>query len=106
MALVVTSEAQEDIRDTARWYSRQRRGLGRRFTTAVRAGFHAIGMLPQGYGVANPPIPGREVRRFNLPSFPDAIYYEVRGLDQFVLAIIHTSMQPGSWHARLPGDPP
>jgi hypothetical protein len=74
---------------------------------AVDAAAAIIEQSPRAFVLARPPVPGREVRRFNVKRFPYAIIYEVNGDDITVLAVTHHRRQPGGWHSRLPSsDPP
>ncbi len=90
----VRPEAQNDIREAARWYEDREAGLGLRFLYEVRASLERI--------EANPihPIVEEDLRRALLHKFPYSIYF-VNELDGIaVIAVLHQHRRPGAWTSR------
>ena len=106
MSIRQLPEVTQDVEAAAAWYDQQRSGLGEDFLDAITEAQAVIDQSPRAFGQARPPIPNREVRRYNVPTFPYAIIYEVNGDDVVIIHVVHARRQPGGWHARLPGDPP
>jgi hypothetical protein len=48
---IILPLAKEDIRETALWYNKRQKGLGKRFTTEVREKVHFIRQNPKAYNV-------------------------------------------------------
>jgi plasmid stabilization system protein ParE len=102
MALRILQEAEDDVAGAAQWHERQRPGLGDDFLAAVADGLEAIERTPQGFSLATPALPGREVRRHVLSRFPYSVFYEVCPDEVVVLAVVHAKRRPGLWQARQP----
>ena len=55
--LLLRGRAKADIRRAAKWYERQRKGLGRDFVAEVDAALGLIGANPEQYEVVHREIP-------------------------------------------------
>ena len=89
--------ASQELEAAIRWYEQRREGLGAELYDAIVAGLELIGTHPE-VGTARPgPLPTRQLV---LQRFPYKIVYRVRADDLFVVAIAHTSRQPGYWKDR------
>jgi plasmid stabilization system protein ParE len=90
--------ARDELRAGARWYEREREGLGEEFLAAVEQLVERVarGELP---GLA-----AREesssVRNVLLRRFPYAVYYEIRAEELLVWAVAHGRRRPGYWRTR------
>ncbi len=99
---ILHPEAKADIFSAARWYETRRKGLGRQFSSEVRAKIHFIRAFLKGsairYGI---------VRTTLLESFPFLIHYFIDESTKTVViaAVLHTSRDPNEWEAgRQPED--
>ena len=70
MSLRSLPGADDDVKDAARWYNRQRRGLGLAFTRAVAAAYRTIGRQPRSFPPSPVAVPNHEVRRFVMQGYP------------------------------------
>jgi len=94
------SEVEAEVRAAALWYEEQQPGMADRF---LDAGLDAQFEIEK-YPLRFPPPTGvrknRPVRRRLLDGFPYTMIYELRDNELLVLAIAHTSRQPGYWINR------
>jgi plasmid stabilization system protein ParE len=93
--LVVRRQAKADIRQAARWYERQRVGLGRTFVGQIDALFDRIRLNPMQYQVVY-----REVRRAIPRQFPYGVFYRIDGLEAVVFAVVDLHRDPSIWQDR------
>jgi hypothetical protein len=84
-----------DLRLAARWYDRQRRGLGVELVLAVDDAIHKIVEAPLRW----PVFAG--ARRYILGRFPFSVIYRVVDERIQVVAIAHHSRRPAYWGRRL-----
>lgn len=89
--------AKADIQDTARWYEKQQKGLGKRFINQVREKIRLIEKFPKSARLRND-----RLRTAILETFPFMIHYH---LDEdkknvIIFAILHTSRNPKIWEKR------
>ena len=87
--------AQAEFDDAADWYERRRTDRGAAFTAAVRQAMAGIAATPN----AHPEVYGG-VRETAVPGFPYAVYYRIEPGRVTVLAVFHTSRDPGVWQSR------
>jgi plasmid stabilization system protein ParE len=94
-------EAAEELDMAAAWYEARRRNLGVDFMTAVREALQRIAATPRTWPLVRD-VPERlNVRRFLLRRFPYSIVFIEPDEEIRVLAIAHTSREPGFWRHRL-----
>ena len=89
-------DAQTEYDDAADWYESRRSGLGLRFVEAVEQVLKAISGQPDRWPEA---MVG--VREAPVQKWPYCIYYEVHSDHVMVLAVFHTSRNPGVWQSRV-----
>ncbi|MBI2894035.1 MAG: type II toxin-antitoxin system RelE/ParE family toxin [Deltaproteobacteria bacterium] len=70
------------------------------FAAAVQAAIERIVRFPRAYA-RWPGVENAEVRRCVLRRFPFVIVYAIESDEIVVLAIAHTSREPGYWARRL-----
>src|SRR5262245_53606089 len=70
--------------------------LGDDFLGAVADGLQRIERTPEGFSLATPALPGREVRRHVLARLPYSVFYEVCPDEVVVLAVVHGRRRPGA----------
>ena len=91
--------AQNELREAARWYEREREGLGEEFLLAVETAIEraARGDLP-GLAASEASQPG--TRRILLQRFPYTVHFDMREGEMFVWAVAHQRRRPGYWRTR------
>jgi toxin ParE1/3/4 len=96
--LTVRRQAKADIREAARWYERQRHGLGRAFLRQIDMLLDRIREDPLQHQVAY-----RGVRRAIPRRFPYGLFYRIDGSAVLVFAVVHLHRDPSTWQDREPG---
>ena len=94
---IILPLAKEDIREAAKWYNKQQKGLGKRFTTEVREKVHFIRQNPKASNVRY-----SKVRTAVLNVFPFMIHYTIDEKNKTIIvsAVLHTSRNPELWKNR------
>ena len=95
--LTIRREAKADIRAAARWYERERPGLGRAFAQQIDALLDGVRENPRQYQVLY-----REVRRAIPRRFPYGVFYRIDGPVVLVFAVVHLHREPSTWQDREP----
>ena len=93
--LVVRRQAKADIRGAARWYERQRIGLGTTFVQQIDALVDLIRLNPMQYQIVY-----REVRRAIPRRFPYGVFYRIEGSEILVFAVVDLHRDPSIWQDR------
>ena len=96
--LTVRRQAKADIREAARWYERQRLGLGRAFLQQIDMLLDRIREDPLQHQVVY-----RGVRRAIPRRFPYGLFYRIDGSAVLVFAVVHLHRDPSTWQDREPG---
>lgn len=87
-----------EVEGTARWYERERAGLGDEFVVALD---DVLARLERGE-IATSPVPeDPRARRVFLQRFPHAVVFVDSGEECFVLAVAHLRRSPGYWVERM-----
>lgn len=88
-------EAEEELRDAARFYEAEQQGLGRALIQEVRRACKFIAEHPLAARI------GRgEVRVRTIARFPYRIYYRTQADAVLIIAIGHRRRRPGFWRSR------
>ena len=90
--LLLRGRAKADIRRAAKWYERQRKGLGRDFVAEVDAALGLIEANPEQYEVVH-----REIRHAVLRRFPYGVFYRIRSTKISVVAVMHLKRDDIPW---------
>jgi plasmid stabilization system protein ParE len=90
-------EAVEEMDAAAQWYEARRENLGLEFIAEVRQALTSIANLPDTWPIVRAES---RARRFVLRRFPYAIVYIHLEAEIRVLAVAHTSREPGFWRTR------
>ncbi len=100
MILQVHPKAENELRSAARWYEKQRAGLGLEFLATVDAGMARIESSPKSLPRLETWKGDGDIRRLVLPRFPYVIVFEL--IDDLinVWSIGHSSRKPGYWKSR------
>lgn len=95
--VVILPPAVEDIKEAAAWYNEKKKGLGRRFTKAIRDKVLLIRQNPNIY-----PIRYDDVHTAVLDVFPFMVHYSVSDEEEMILisAVFHTSRSTDIWKKR------
>ena len=93
----VRPEAQNDIREAARWHEDREFGLGLRFMREVRTSLEHISDSPLRF-----PIIEENVRRALLHKFPYSIYFVNEPDSVSIIAVLHQHRRPDAWKSRRP----
>jgi plasmid stabilization system protein ParE len=89
--------ADEELIDEVARYELRRDGLGTEFLVAVREAVSQIAENPRAWQASEY---GRDLRRFVMDRFPFTIVYTELADEILILAIAHTSREPGYWRTR------
>ena len=94
---IILPLAKEDIREAAKWYNKQQKGLGKRFTAEVRENVHFIRQNPKASNVRY-----NNIRTAVLNVFPFMIHFTVDEKNKTIIvtAVLHTSRDPEIWEKR------
>jgi len=92
---VIHPEAKQDIKDAAKWYNKQKSGLGKRFTKEVRETVHFIKQNPKAVAIRY-----KGIRTATLNVFPYMIHYSLDDKNQSVviLAVLSMHRNPEIWN--------
>jgi plasmid stabilization system protein ParE len=106
MTFEITDAAREDVAAAIRFYNSKPGRHG----AAVRAEFNraaqAIAANPRMYSPVEDEYPGVEAREFFIDRFNLRVIYIIENDHVQVIAVVHATRREGSWHRRLPTDPP
>jgi len=69
---IILPLAKEDIREAGKWYNKQQKGLGKRFTAEVRENVHFIRQNPKASNIRY-----KNVRTTVLNIFPFMVHYSL-----------------------------
>lgn len=95
------AEAEEEFAAAARWYERERPGLGREFLASVDEAVLEVRERPGSFSLV-PSIPqDLGVRRALVKRFPYAVVFLELADEIRVLAVAHGARRPGYWRDRL-----
>ena len=90
--LVVRSRAKADIRRAAKWYEKQRKGLGIDFVSEVDTAMRRIEANPEQYQMIY-----KELRHAITRRFPYGVFCRIRGTRIVVSAVAHLQRSDVQW---------
>jgi toxin ParE1/3/4 len=88
--------ASHELAESADFYERRSRGLGRRFLDSVERAIEQVLLFPE-----SAPLVGRSVRQKTLAGFPFSLFYLYEKNLVFIVAVAHEKRAPMYWRARL-----
>jgi plasmid stabilization system protein ParE len=88
--------AQNELREAARYYERQRPGLGAEFREEIRSTIERIKKLPDAWHPLS-----QNTRRCQTRRFPYGVIYQVRREEILIVAVAHLHQEPERWKGRL-----
>ena len=106
MTLHVSGAARDEINGIARWYDSQPSQYGSDFLDEVQAALLAIEANPRQYSPAEDGRPGCEDREYYIARFKQRVIFTIQGENVYLLTVVHADRREGSWHRRVPTDPP
>lgn len=89
------TEARKELTDAARWYAARSPSAGREFRKRVENELQRILRDPSALARY-----AGEIRFATVELFPFCIFYVIDDVGVLVLAVAHTSREPGYWRAR------
>ena len=88
--------ARAEFSEAAAWYGAQRQDLGIAFITEIDRCVALAVEQPQLYAVIH-----KGIRRVVVERFPYSVYFRVEARRIVVLAVFHSSRDPGIWKRRV-----
>lgn len=92
LELLVRGRAKADIRRAAKWYERQKEGLGKQFVAEVDAALERIEANPEQYQIVH-----RNIRHAITRDFPYGVFYRIRADKISVFAVVHLRRDDVHW---------
>ena len=92
----ISREAERELHQSIDYYDQRRQGLGERFASAVQSAIAAIQRDPLRH---SPQKDG--TRHYLLRTFPYKIQYLDLPDEIWIVAVAHTSREPGYWQDRF-----
>jgi plasmid stabilization system protein ParE len=89
-------EALNEYEEAARFYAKKQCGLEQRFINSVESVIYKIIEAPLRYKLIE-----QDIHRCLTRVFPYAIFYTVEPEFILILAVTHTSREPGYWRNRV-----
>ncbi|MGH9318463.1 MAG: type II toxin-antitoxin system RelE/ParE family toxin [Vicinamibacteria bacterium] len=90
--LVVRSRAKADIRRAAKWYEKQRKGLGVDFVAEVDTAIRRIEANPEQYQAIY-----KDIRHAITRRFPYGVFYRIRESRIVISAVVHLERSDVHW---------
>lgn len=93
----ILPEAHRDIRESIKWYNKQKDDLGKRFYIAVKSRIASIKENPGHYQIRYRQVHGAPIKKF-----PFSLYYKIDKPKSTIIifAVIHSSRNPEIWKRR------
>ena len=96
----VLAEAEAELLSAMLFYEDRREGLGQDFYDRVSDAVMAIGREPLRFPVYEGKSSSRIFRRAPVERFPYIVVYQVRDDETLIVAVAHSSREPGYWEDR------
>ena len=96
--LVVRSRAKADIRRAAKWYEKQRKGLGEDFVFEVDNAIRRIEANPEQFQIIH-----RDIRHAITRRFPYGVFYRICKTRIVISAVIHLERSDVPWQGKPAG---
>lgn len=100
MTLRVLAEAEAELEEAMLYYEERRTGLGEDFHARVSETMLTISRNPGRFPKYEGKRLSRNFRRALVTGFPYLVVYEFRDEETLVVAVAHTSREPGYWETR------
>jgi plasmid stabilization system protein ParE len=96
LPIILWPEAQQEYDDAVDWYESQRSGRGVLFLERIHDTLDQISANPEWY-----PIVQDDIRRAVVRRYPFIILFRIRPRRIVIVAVFHTSRDPGVWQRRV-----
>ncbi len=90
-AIVITHEAENDIKEAFLWYEGNRKGLGYDFLSQIKVGIQLLERTPYIH-----PVEYKEIRKHFIKRFPYKIIYMIETDRIVIMAVIHNKRNRGT----------
>lgn len=94
--VLISPEAEEDIRSAAAWYESKRKGLGKEFVDRVDKVIERLCQYPEIHAITY-----RDVRQTLVRKFPYTICYVFENETVEIIAVFHAHRDPHVWQSRI-----
>ena len=101
MRVEIDPAAQQEAVDLVSWYERRDRQVAEQLAELFIAAIVQVARQPLTFPLMEGAEHLRNVRRVRLRGFPIVVIFQVRDDEAYVIAVAHTSRQPGYWTSRL-----
>lgn len=101
MTFEVTDAARRDLARAVRFYNARPGRYGAALRTEFERAARAIATDPRLFSPVDDEYPGEEVREYLIARFGQRVIYHVSGEAVRVVAVVHASQMPESWHGRI-----
>ena len=89
-------EAEQELEHAFDWYEQHKKGLGKRFLSAVRRVIKGIASQPKMHAIVY-----RDVWKAVVARFPFLVLYREDLGELIVVSVFHTSRDPAEWQSRV-----
>ena len=96
----VLEEAEAEILSAMVFYEDHQEGLGRDYFERVSETIESIAHDPRRYPVYEGKRLSRVYRRAAVDRFPYIVVFQIRTDETLIVAVAHSSQQPGYWEGR------
>jgi plasmid stabilization system protein ParE len=93
--LVLRGRAKADIRRAAKWYEKQREGLGVAFVSEVDNAIRRIEVNPEQFQVVH-----QDIRHAITRRFPYGVFYRIRKNRIVISAVLHLERSDVPWQGK------
>ena len=94
--LRILPEAEAEFKEAISWYANQKKGLGKKFTQAIRAKIKSIQKTPTMHAIVK-----EDVRKATMRDFPYVIPYFLTSEEIVIVAVFHVNRDPQEWQSRI-----
>ncbi len=88
-------EARSEHLIAAKYYEREKSGLGTRYLTAIQRSVRRIGYSPRSFPIYRDPF-----RRVHVDEFPYTLFFSIEPDSVLIVAVAHQSREPEYWLDR------
>ena len=96
LPLVFLPEAEQEFKEAIAWYAKQKKGLGKKFSQAVKQLLKTLQRMPKMHAVVMD-----DVRMATMKVFPYVIPYRVTADKIIIIAVFHSKRDPSDWQSRV-----
>ena len=90
------AEAEEELREAARYYEKEAAGLGLAFLIEAHRAVHEIEAFPEAWTTVR-----QGIRKKPLSRFPYNLLYSIEADSILIIAVAHQMRRPTYWLSRI-----